>query len=331
MNSLGRHFRISIFGESHGPSVGVLIDGCPAGLPINAEEFEAELSRRRPGKPGTTARIEADEPRIQSGVHNGRTTGGPIAILFENGDVDSSSYEKIKDTPRPGHADLTARTKFGGFNDPRGGGQFSGRLTVGLVAAGAIAKKLIAPVSVSATLETVGGDENVEAAVENAVAGGDSVGGIVQCKATGLPAGVGEPFFDGLESAISHAVFAIPGIKAIEFGAGFEAGRMHGSEFNDPILNAEGTTATNHAGGINGGISNGNELTFRVAVRPTATIGKPQATVDLTNGEATQLEAKGRHDACIALRVPVIVEAACAIALCDLMIAAQKTPRVMGN
>lgn len=329
MNTFGRIFRVSLLGESHGPGVGVLIDGCPAGLPLAADDLAAELARRRGGGPGTTARVERDSPLIWSGVHEGRTTGSPLLILFENRDVDSSSYDAIRDRPRPGHADLTARQKYGGFADHRGGGHFSGRLTAGLVAAGAIARKLLTPCAIAAQVIEVGGRADAVAAATEAAEQADSVGGIVECRATGLPAGLGEPFFDSLESVLAHAAFAIPGVKGIEFGAGFAAARMRGSEHNDPILDATGRTASNHAGGINGGISNGNELLFRIAVRPTASIGREQRTVDLASGAPARLQIEGRHDACIALRVPVVLEGVTAIALADALALAGRLPRVI--
>ena len=329
MNSFGRLFRVTIFGESHGPCVGVLVDGCPAGLPLDAADFAFDLARRMSGLPGTTARRETDIPSIASGLFEARTTGAPLAILFENRDKDSKAYEPFRRTPRPGQADLTAFQKFGGFNDHRGGGTFSGRLTAGLVAAGVIAKRLIRPVYVEATLVEAGGSTDVEDAVEEAVRARDSIGGIVECRASGVPAGLGEPFFDSAESLLSHLVFSIPGIKGIEFGAGFRGSRMRGSAHNDIIVSGSGKTETNNAGGINGGITNGNELLFRVAVRPTASIAQNQPTIDLDTGQRGEVVGTGRHDACFALRVPVIVEAACAVVLADLMLLEQRIPRVL--
>jgi chorismate synthase len=328
MNSFGRLIRTSIFGESHGESVGILIDGCPAGTPLSPDDFTADLARRKSGIPGTTARREEDLPLIKSGVFNGKTTGAPILILFGNRDVDSGAYEEIKRMPRPGHADLTAYQKFGGFNDYRGGGHFSGRLTVALTAAGVVAKKLVHPVSVDAVLTEAGGSADVEGAVQKALEWNDSIGGIVECRVRGLAPGLGEPFFDSVESLISHAVFSIPAIKGIEFGAGFSAARMTGSECNDEILNLSGKTRTNNAGGINGGITNGNDVVFRVAVKPTSTISRPQWTIDLATGEPRELIVRGRHDVCIALRVPVIIEAVTACVLADLMFMEQKISRV---
>jgi chorismate synthase len=318
MDSFGQFFRISIFGESHGALVGVVADGCPAGVALATDDFMNDLQRRQSGAKGTTARKETDIPKIVSGVYNGYTTGAPIAILFENGDTRPADYERFRNTPRPGHADFTASEKWNRFNDLRGSGHFSGRLTVALVAAGVIAKKLIAPVAVAAELTEAGGSMDIAGAVGKAVAANDSIGGIVACSAKNIPIGWGSPFFNSVESLLSHLIFSIPGVKAIEFGAGFEAARLCGSEHNDVFISANGTTQTNHAGGINGGITNGNELYFRVAVKPTSSIAKPQTTLNLKTEQPEAFAVHGRHDACIALRVPVIVEAATAIVLADL-------------
>ncbi len=313
MNTFGRLLRISILGESHGECVGILIDGCPAGLALSQADFSADLARRKPGAKGTTARKESDIPLIKSGVFNGKTTGAPILILFENKDADSSSYEKMKDIPRPGHADFAASKKFGGFNDYRGSGHFSGRLTLALVAAGIVAKKLLRGVKIEAKVLETG---DVEAAMKD----GDSVGGIVECRVNGLPAGLGEPFFDSAESLISHIVFAIPAVKGIEFGAGFAAAKMKGSECNDEILNADGKTRTNNAGGINGGLTNGNELVFRVAVKPTSSIFKSQKSVNLKSMKEEELRISGRHDPCIAIRAVPVVENVAALVMADIVL-----------
>ncbi|HPW17428.1 MAG TPA: chorismate synthase, partial [Candidatus Aminicenantes bacterium] len=244
MNSFGRLFRIEIFGESHGREAGVIVDGCPAGVPLAAEDFLADLGRRKPGAPGTTARREPDAPLVRSGVHNGLTTGAPILVAFENTDVRSEDYAGFRDLPRPGHADLVARRKFGGFHDPRGGGHFSGRITVGLVAAGVVAKKLIRPAAVECALLEAGGSPDIDDAVRAAGEAGDSVGGLLECRVRELPAGLGEPFFDSVESLIGHAVFAIPGVKGVEFGSGFACTRMRGSQANDALLDAGGATET---------------------------------------------------------------------------------------
>lgn len=328
MNSFGRHFRVNILGESHGECVGVCIDGCPAGIPLSQEEFTFDLDRRRGGKKGTTSRKEPDVPLVKTGIFKDRTTGGPILILFENTNVDSSAYEEIRFTPRPGQADFVAFHKFGGFNDYRGGGLFSGRLTAGLVAAGVIAKKLISPVSVAAQIIEAGGSTTIEEAVNLAVEKGESIGGIVRCTAKSLPIGLGEPFFDSVESLISHMAFSIPAVVGIEFGAGFAAARMTGREHNDEICNLHGMTQTNNAGGINGGITNGNDVVFTLAVKPTSSISTSQRTINIKTGANTNITVRGRHDACIALRVPVIVEAVTAIVFADLMFMEQKIRRI---
>ena len=319
MNTFGKLFRISIFGESHGSHVGITIDNCPAGFTLKFEDFVAELDRRRSGSKGTTPRKEADVPQIISGVFNDHTTGAPITIIFENTNTRSRDYSLLRDIPRPGHADFVALKKYGGFEDYRGGGHFSGRLTLGLVAAGVIARKLISPIIVDSCILEVGGNKNIEESVDKAIEKQDSIGGIIECTATNMPQGMGEPFFDSLESVLSHMMFSIPAIKGIEFGSGFASARMWGSEHNDKLVSVEGRTSTNHAGGINGGISNGNDLVFRIAVKPTSSTHQKQTTINLKSGELVNLEIEGRHDTCIALRVPAVVEAATAIVLADLM------------
>jgi len=328
MNTFGNLFRISIFGESHGNSAGITIDGCPAGLPLLESDFTSDLDRRRAGSKGTTPRKEADLPRIMSGVFNDFTTGAPITIIFENTNTRFKDYEKLRETPRPGHADFVASKKFGGFEDFRGGGHFSGRITLGIVAAGVIARKLISPVKIKAELTEAGGLKDIEKALDKAIEEQNSIGGIVECRANNLPTGLGEPFFNSVESMIAHLVFSIPAIKAIEFGSGFEAAKMKGSDHNDMFISPEGKTETNHAGGINGGISNGNDIIFRVAVKPTSSIALAQNTMNIKTGKMSELRIEGRHDLCIALRVPVIVEAATAIVLADLMLAEQRIKRV---
>jgi chorismate synthase len=320
MNSFGRIFRLSIFGESHGLLVGITIDGCAAGISLQAADFMTDIDRRKAGAAGTTPRKEEDLPEIATGMFEGKTTGAPITILFRNTNTRSADYEAIRKTPRPGHADFVLDKKYHGFNDYRGGGHSSGRLTVALVAAGVVAKKMLGNIDVNAKLIEAGGNANIEAAIEQAVKEQDSIGGIVECRVGNLPIGFGEPFFDSVESCISHLVFAIPATKGIEFGSGFAAVKMKGSEHNDAIVDAGGTTKTNNAGGINGGITNGNELVFRVAIKPTSSTPKEQNT---WNNETQSVEAftvKGRHDLCIALRVPVVVEAVTAIALADLLL-----------
>ncbi len=317
MNSFGNNYRISIFGESHGKSVGILIDGCPPGISFSEEDLTTDLSRRKSGAKGTTPRIESDIPQIKSGVFKGKTTGAPILIEFENENTRSKDYSNLVKHPRPSHADFVAEKKYKGFQDYRGGGHFSGRITLGLVAAGVLAKKIVSDINISAKLIEVGGQKEIEKAVEQAIKNKNSIGGLIECTAQNMPIGLGEPFFNSIESQISHLAFSVPGIKAIEFGAGFSAAKMQGSEFNDMIINDKGTTKTNNSGGINGGISNGNNLIFRVAVRPTASISLPQETYNFETNTVEDLQIKGRHDVCIALRVPVIIEAITAIALAD--------------
>lgn len=328
MNSFGKLFKVSIFGESHGESVGIVIDGCPAGIPLKHSDFEADFSRRKSGAKGTTPRQEPDIPRIMSGVFDDRTTGAPLMILFENTNTRSRDYSQLKDIPRPGHADFTAHLKYGGYQDYRGGGHFSGRLTLGLVAAGVLAKKIIAPATVSSSILEVGGSNDIEAALDRAIEMQDSIGGIIQCGISSLPAGLGEPFFDSIEAVLSHMIFSIPAIKGIEFGSGFQAAKMKGSEHNDNIVSADGSTETNHAGGINGGISNGNEISFRVAVKPTSSTHQTQRTINLVTGQMEDLTIEGRHDTCIALRVPVVVEAAAAMVMADFLLQAQEVKRI---
>jgi len=327
MNTFGKLFRISIFGESHGNGVGITIDGVPAGFPLTFKDFIEDLGHRKAGAKGTTPRKEADLPKLLTGIFNHRTTGAPLTIFFENTNIRSKDYEKLRDTPRPGHVDFVARTKFGGFEDYRGGGHFSARLTLGIVAAGAVAKKLIRPITIQAILIEAGGKSDIDAAINRAIEEQDSIGGIIECRASNIPVGLGEPFFDSLESMLAHIIFAIPAVKGIEFGSGFQAARMKGSEHNDNILSIDGKTETNHAGGINGGISNGNELVFRVAIKPTSSIGKEQKTLNVRTRKVDTLKIEGRHDTCVALRAPVVVEAATAIVLADLMLQEQKLKR----
>jgi chorismate synthase len=321
MNSFGRIFRINIYGESHGKSVGVVIDGCPPGISVSEEDFTEDLLRRKSGAKGTTPRIESDKPILLSGIFNNKTTGAPINIMFENRNTKSKDYENLKKIPRPGHSDFVALKKYKGFNDIRGGGHFSGRLTLGLIAAGVIAKKIVDKASFNAKLISVGkeGSSDIEKTIEKAIMEQDSIGGIIECRIDNVPVGLGEPFFDSVESRISHIVFSIPGIRGIEFGSGFDSARMTGSEHNDLILDISGKTVSNNAGGINGGISNGNEIVFRVAVKPTSSISRAQETVNLESGKTESLIIEGRHDVCFALRVPVIVEAVSAIVLADLI------------
>jgi len=354
MDSFGNKFRVSIFGESHGDAIGVVLDGVQPGLPLDKEDFTRDILRRKSGAKGTTPRTETDEPELLSGVYNGFTTGAPLAIIFRNRNTRSSDYKLFNDVPRPGHADYTASVKWLDFNDPRGGGHFSGRLTLPIVAAGVVAKKMLG-YTVTAELIEIGGVTRAEAlstraeealpdggieeldeltpseiwkdVLDRTIAERDSVGGIVECKVENVPAGLGEPFFDSVEALISHAIFSIPGVRGIEFGDGFAAARMKGSEHNDPFdevengglnLHSSVHPSKNGAGGVNGGITNGNPIVFRTAFKPTSSIGKAQRTFNFATGKMTTLEIPGRHDACIALRTPVVVEAMTAIVLADL-------------
>ena len=337
MNSFGRIFRVHIFGESHGECVGLTIDGCPAGLPLSVEDFTTDIERRKPGALGTTPRKEDDTPQVKTGLFNGKTTGAPLTILFENKNTRSTDYEKQRAVPRPGHADFVAAKKFGGFEDYRGSGHFSGRLTVCLVAAGVIAKKILPPpppeggtgVSITSRIIEIGGETDLDKGLQKAMDAKDTIGGIIECKVTGLPIGLGEPFFDSAESLIAHAVFAIPAVRGVEFGTGFAAAKMFGSQHNDSIEDKTGKTFTNHAGGIVGGLTNGNELVFRIAIKPTSSTPKEQQTLNTETGNVESFSVKGRHDLCIALRVPVVLEAVTAFVLADLMLLEQKVPRII--
>jgi len=330
MNSFGRLFRLSIFGESHGECVGITIDGCPAGLLLSAEDLLLDLERRKGGKQkGTTPRQEEDYPIFKSGVFNGKTTGFPITILFENKNTRSEDYNKQRSIPRPGHADWTAHQKFGGNEDYRGGGHFSARLTAGIVAAGAIAKKLIPLIKIEALITEIGGETDTEKGLQKAIDAKDSVGGIIECRVNGLPAGLGEPYFDSVEAALANIIFAIPAVRGVEFGTGFAAAKMFGSQHNDVIENMDGKTKTNHAGGVVGGITNGNELVFRLAIKPTSSTPKEQNSLNWDTQQMEDFSIKGRHDLCVALRAPVIVEAVTAIVLADFMLLEQKIKRVL--
>ena len=342
MNTIGRKFRVSIFGESHGELIGVVLDGVTEGLELSEQDFMEDILRRKSGAKGTTPRIEADQPMIVSGVFEGHTTGAPLTVVFKNTNTHSSDYSLFAAMPRPGHADLTAALKWEDCQDPRGGGHFSGRLTLPIVAAGVVAKKMLADLTmldetpcngVNARIIELGGialednqgrgsDQTVQAcwqeAIDQAVKEGDSLGAVVECTVPHMDPGYGEPFWDSVESQIAHAIFAIPGVRAIEFGDGFEAARMKGSEHNDPI-GEDGRPLKNGAGGVNGGISNGAPIVFRVAFKPTASIRKPQTTYNFATGQMDTLEVPGRHDVCFALRAPVVVEAMTAIVLADLV------------
>lgn len=358
MNTFGRKFRVSIFGESHGELIGVVLDGVPAGLELSEQDFEQDIQRRKSGRKGTTPRKEEDRPQIVSGVFEGHTTGAPLTIVFRNQNTRSSDYSQFAAMPRPGHADLTAALKWDDCQDPRGSGHFSGRLTLPVVAAGVVAKKILqdatilddTPVTVvnarivelggidfstalemtdevlemtEGTLEMTGESDKLpkawQEAIDKAMAEGDSLGAIVECTVPDIDPGYGEPFWDSVESCIAHAVFAIPGVRALEFGDGFQAARMKGSEHNDPF-GPDGRPVKNGAGGVNGGITNGAPITFRVAFKPTSSISRPQQTFNFATGEMDTLEVRGRHDACFALRTPVVVEAMTAIVLADLVL-----------
>ena len=342
MNTFGRRYRVSIFGESHGELIGVTLDGVPAGLELSEQDFTEDILRRKSGAKGTTPRIEADQPMIVSGVFEGHTTGAPLTIVFKNTNTHSSDYSLFAAMPRPGHADLTAALKWDDCQDPRGGGHFSGRLTLPIVAAGVVAKKMLSDLTmldetpcnaVNAQIVELGGialkdvstsldmtdkqlPQEWKDAIDQAIKDGDSLGAIVECVVPNIDPGYGEPFWDSVESQIAHAVFAIPGVRAIEFGDGFHAAAMKGSEHNDSI-GEDGRPTKNGAGGINGGITNGAPISFRVAFKPTSSIRKAQQTFNFATGEMDTLEVPGRHDACFALRAPVVVEAMTAIVLAD--------------
>ena len=348
-SSFGELFRITLFGESHGCCVGVVIDGCPAGLVITDADIQNEVDKRKPAiQAGQTARREEDKVEILSGIFKGRTTGAPISLMVRNKDTDSAVYEKIKNTPRPGHADYSAFMKYSGFNDYRGGGRFSGRVTVGLVMAGAVAKKVLKLKGIEVLAHTVqiGGVKAASSTLEqiqnetysNALRcsdakaakqmlgeikkteqEGDSLGGVIEGLALNIPVGLGEPYFDTLEGQLSKALFAIPAIKGVEFGAGFGVADMKGSQNNDPmrIRNDKVVFETNNSGGILGGISDGMPLTLRVAVKPTPSIAQGQKSVDLQTNLDTEMAVQGRHDVCLVPRVTVIVEAMIAVTLCD--------------
>lgn len=329
MNTFGRKFRVSIFGESHGELIGVVLDGVQPGIELSEEDFVQDLARRKSGAKGTTPRIEEDKPMLVSGVYEGCTTGAPLTIVFRNMNTKSSDYSQFAAMPRPGHADLTAALKWDDYQDPRGSGHFSGRLTLPIVAAGVVAKKMLYSLTildetpakeVNARLVELGGssdEQTWQEAIDKAMEEGDSLGAVVECTVPEIDPGYGEPFWDSVESTIAHAIFSIPGVRGLEFGDGFQAAGMKGSEHNDPI-GADGRPLKNGAGGVNGGITNGAPLTFRVAFKPTSSIRKAQQTFNFQTGEMDTLEIKGRHDACFALRTPVVVEAMTAIALADL-------------
>ena len=323
-NSFGTCFRFTIFGQSHAPAIGVTMEGMPSGFEIDMDKLSAFMARRAPGGKYSTQRKEADAPEFISGLVNGKTCGAPLTAIIRNNDTRSSDYEYMKYTPRPGHADYTAMVKYGYERDYSGGGQFSGRLTAPLCIAGGIAMQLLEKmgVSISARIDAIGGERDEEKMyelIDKVRAEGDSVGGLISCTVSGLPAGLGEPMFGGMENRIAQAVFGIPAVKGIEFGAGFEAASMRGSECNDPFRLESGKVITdgNNHGGILGGISSGMPIEFRVAIKPTPSIAKPQRSVDMSTGNETELQVRGRHDPCIVPRALPCVEAAAAVAVYD--------------
>jgi chorismate synthase len=360
-DTIGKLFAVTSFGESHGKCVGAIIDGCPAGLPLTPEDIQHEVDRIRPGESAAlTARREKNKVEINSGVMNGFTTGAPLCLLIWNEDVNDSDYEKLRFRPRPGHADFTAFMKYGGFNDWRGGGRFSGRITAGFVMAGAVARKILAGLGVVIIAHTVeiGGivakpaaynkikiqadkdvlrcadpaaSKKMAALIARTKEEGDSLGGIVECIALNVPAGLGEPVFDNLDGDLAKALFAIPAVKGVEFGAGFAATLMKGSENNDPYVmhNGKVVTTSNNAGGILGGISNGMPVITRVAIKPVSSIACEQDTVDMQKMENASIKISGRHDVCIVPRAVVVVESMVALTLCDFALRAGIIPRVI--
>ena len=364
-NTFGKRFKITSFGESHGNLIGVIIDGVPAGLELNLEKIQSDLDKRKPGQSHlTTSRSESDKAIIRSGVFNNRTTGGPICLILENKDVDSSKYEEFKNLLRPSQVDYSALKRYGGFADYRGSGRFSGRLTAGFVMAGALAKQILekSNITIFAYTKSIGKifddtthpvdsvqdliekrekslvraldeekSKKMEALIESVKNEKDSIGGTIKCIVNNLPEGVGSPLFNSLESNLSKAIFSIPAIKGIEFGAGFKATTMKGSEHNDPWIIKEGKiqTSKNDAGGIIGGISIGMPIEFTVAVKPTATIGILQKTVNIETMENAEIEITGRHDPCIVPRAVVVIEAMTAVVLVDQLLTEGKIPIIL--
>ena len=361
-NSIGKALVLTCFGESHGVCIGAVIDGCPAGLPLTEAEIQAEMDKRRPGFSGvSTARREEDRVEVLSGVYRDHTTGAPICMIIRNHDIVSEPYEQLRNKPRPGHADYVAHVKYGGYNDPRGGGRFSGRVTAAYVMAGAVAKRLLGTIGVEVLVATVqigqvkvAGEVSVDEIRRNvyqnpvrcavpetaglmekeilkAAEDGDSVGGIVEGIALNVPVGIGEPIFDSLDAEIAKMLFNVPAVKGVEFGAGFKAASMKGSKNNDQYTIGGGSiaTSTNNAGGISGGISNGMPIVVRVAFKPTSSIRKRQKTVDLSQMEESPIEVPGRHDPCIVPRAVPVVESCLAFVLADHAIRAEKVPKVI--
>lgn len=327
MNTFGRQLRLTIRGGSHAPEIAIVMEGVPEGIALDESMFAADLDRRRPGTAGTTARRESDFPYI-SGLRDGHTTGDGLEIVFRNENIRRADYARFVDCPRPSHADLTQRRKYGDQCDISGGGQASGRMTVALVAAGVVAKRIVPWACFSTRLVSVGRQSDpalFDDEISAAAAEVDSVGGVVECRISGMRPSMGEPFFDSAESVISHLLFSVPGVKAVEFGDGFDGTRKRGSERNDAIVSADGRTATNNEGGINGGITNGNDVVFRVAVKPTASISREQITYDFSTGRMEPLVIGGRHDACIARRAMVVIEAVAAVAVADMYLTAMQS------
>lgn len=322
----GNNIKLSIFGQSHSDAIGISFDGLPCGFKINMQKLQIFLDRRAPGRTVLTSkRSENDKPEFVSGLFDGKTCGAPIAALIYNEDVKSEDYDDIKDSPRPSHADFTAQCKFRAYQDYRGGGHFSGRLTAALCVAGGIAIQMLERngITVKAALETVyGNSSGIDGLIAEAISEGDSLGGNIVCSIEGLPCGVGEPMFDGLENRISQAVFAIPAIKGIEFGDGFHLSELRGSEARDEYIMSDGKfeITGNHNGGILGGISTGETVNFRVCIKPTPSISIPSKSVSFSRGENVELKISGRHDPCIAVRAVPCIEAAAAIAVLDLML-----------
>lgn len=363
-NVLGERFRVVSFGESHGRCVGIVIDGCPAGLPLSSEDIQPLLDLRRPGQSlVTTQRGEEDRVELLSGVFEGYTTGAPIAMLVWNRDVDSSSYVRLRNTPRPSHADYFAHIRYGGFNDWRGGGRFSGRITAGFVMAGAVALKLLKEtlgIEVMAYTRQIGDlrlehvsiesvrryrysnevrcpdsemAERMRRLILSTKEEGDSIGGVVECIATGVPPGIGDPIFGSLDADIAKAIFSIPAVRGIEFGAGFKAASMRGSEHNDPLTLREGRVAplTNNAGGVVGGLSTGADIVFRVAFKPAASIARPQRTLNISSKREEEIVVAGRHDPSVVPRAVPVVEAITGIVLADHALTAGYIPPVLAR
>jgi chorismate synthase len=361
-NSIGKEFTVTSFGESHGKVVGVVVDGCPAGLPLSEADFQEELDRRIPSEPKiVSARVERDSAKLLSGVFNGLTTGAPIALTVENKETQSSDYEAIKDLPRPGHSDYPARIRYGGFNDYRGAGRFSGRVTVALIMAGGIAKKLLGryDIDVLAYARSIGQiktdkkfstaeihknryaaatrcpdlacAEQMEQAIVNARKEGESLGGIIECIALNMPPGIGDPLFDTLDGDLAKALFNVPAVKGVEFGAGFGAAELTGSQNNDAFLlkNGKVMTVTENAGGILGGLSSGMPIRIRVAIKPTPSIAKEQITVNLSSMEEAAINVTGRHDPCVVPKAVPAIEAAVAVTLVDHLIRSGYIPKVL--